>query len=88
MHLFNQIKKEDVKKLKPIDTVRILAMNSKGRDYIKEIDNVNIASRFSTMQKGYKEIEYKTTLTYASLFSEEKRKNIIEKEIGGPLILF
>lgn len=88
LQLFNQIKKEDINKLEPINTVRILAMNDKGRDYIKTLEGVNIASRFSKIQDGYKEIEYKTTLSYAGLFDEKKRVYLIEKEIGGPLIFF
>ncbi|MCI6271555.1 MAG: nucleotidyltransferase family protein [Erysipelotrichaceae bacterium] len=83
IHLINHIKKEDIKKLEELNTIRILAMNNKGRNYLKSLKNVNIASRFSKIQDGYREIEYKSCLTYASMLKEKNHHELIKNEIGG-----
>ena len=85
----NQILKEDVKKLPPLDTLRVLAFNDKGREYLHDMrkKDIHIASRFATVPLPYREMEYKTTLFYTSIFNEEKRKEILSKEIGGALYI-
>ncbi len=83
----NQITKEDVRKLPPLDTLRILAFNDKGRAYLHDMrkKDIHIASRFATVPSPYREMEYKTTLFYSSIFDEEKRQDLLSKEIGGAL---
>ncbi len=85
----NQITKEDVKKLSPLDTLRILAFNDKGREYLHNMrkKEVAIASRFAKVPLPYREMEYKTTLFYSSIFAEEKRKELLSKEVGGALYI-
>ena len=85
----NQITKEDVKKLPPLDTLRILAFNDKGREYLHNTrkKEVAIASRFAKVPLPYREMEYKTTLFYSSIFAEEKRKELLSKEVGGALYI-
>ncbi len=85
----NQVTKEDVKKLPPLDTLRILAFNDKGRAYLHDMrkKDIHIASRFATVPSPYREMEYKTTLFYSSIFDEEKRQDLLSKEIGGALYI-
>ena len=83
------VSKEDVKKLPPLDTLRILAFNDKGREYLHNMrkKEVAIASRFAKVPLPYREMEYKTTLFYSSIFAEEKRKELLSKEVGGALYI-
>ena len=89
LQVANQITKEDVKKLPPLDTLRILAFNDKGREYLHNMrkKEVAIASRFAKVPLPYREMEYKTTLFYSSIFAEEKRKELLSKEVGGALYI-
>lgn len=49
--------------------------------------DIHIASRFATVPSPYREMEYKTTLFYSSIFDEEKRQDLLSKEIGGALYI-
>jgi predicted nucleotidyltransferase len=87
IQLLNQVTKKEVDNLKPINTIRILALNNKGRKYINTLKDVNIASRFSKVQDGYRELEKKAALSYSSVLSEKNRQDLIAKEIGGSIYI-
>lgn len=89
LQILNHITKDEAKNCGPLDTLRILAFNDKGRDYLKHLQKaeVNIASKFSQVPTTYRKMEYKTTLLYASALSEEKRQELLQKEIGSPIYI-
>ena len=87
VQLLNQVSKNEVYNLKPLNTIRVLGMNNIGRRYLKQLKDVNVASRFSMVQDGYRQLEYKSTLAYSSALSEKNRQLLINNEIGGPIYL-
>ena len=84
LQIMNQIKKEDVDNLNDMNYVRVLGFNTKGREYLKEIKNdCNIVTQFKNIPTKYKDIEYKTSLLYSTLFKQD----YIKQELKGPLII-
>ncbi|SJZ84601.1 nucleotidyltransferase [Anaerorhabdus furcosa] len=86
IQLLNRVTKEEVKKLPPLDTIRILAFNEQGREFLKHLSTleVKVASKFAQIPAPYRKLEFRTTLLYTSMMNEEHRNQIIKKEIGGP----
>ncbi|MEG0177457.1 tRNA(Met) cytidine acetate ligase [Anaerorhabdus sp.] len=86
IQLLNHVTKEEVKNLPPINSLRILAFNDNGRQYLRFLTDkeINVASKFGQIPEKYRKLEFRTTLLYTSLMSEEHRQSIIKKEIGGP----
>ena len=85
IHLLNQTTKKTVNELELPNKVRLLGCNEKGRKYLKEIDCV--ASRFNQIEESYRQMELKATQVYASVFDEEKRKQIKDDELRAPLFI-
>ncbi len=84
-----QLTKQEVQKLPALDTLRILAFNDNGRKWLheKRKEDVRIASKFSDIPYPWRTLEYRTSLLYASIFPEEKRKEILQKEIQGAMYI-
>lgn len=80
-----QITSREVERLPEMDTLRILAFNEKGRLWLHDMrkTDVRTASKFSDIPYPWRQMEYRTSLLYASLFSEAERKRIMEAEIKG-----
>lgn len=89
LQLLNQVTKKEVETLPPLDTIRILAFNNTGRNYLKILQDkdVKIASKFAQVPQPYRKLEYKTTLLYTSLLHENDRQQLLKKEIGSPLYI-
>ncbi len=89
VHLLNQITKDEVKKLPPLNTIRVLAFNTNGQKYLKQLKkcDIHIASSFAQVPKEYREMELKTTLLYSSFMNQADQKKLLELEIGGALRL-
>lgn len=87
LHLLNQITKQEKEQLPSLTTLRVLAFNEVGQQYLKQLQKkeVPIASRFAQVPRAYREMELKTTRLYASLMKPEDARALIEKEIGGAL---
>ncbi len=87
LQLINHITKKDVTNLGPLDTLRILAFNEKGQQYLKHLkkQEVKIASKFAQVPLPYREMELKTTKLYSTLMSQSDAKKIIEAEIAGAI---
>lgn len=87
LQALNQITKYEVSRLPEMDTLRILAFNEKGRQWLHSMrkKDVRIASRFADVPYPWRVMEYRTTLLYTSVMDETKRKEILDKEIGGPV---
>ena len=85
MHIMNQVTKEEVRKLPELDTLRVLAFNDTGRQWLKEMrkKDVRAASTFTDVPYPWRQIEYRTALLYASVFPEEKRNEILREELAG-----
>ncbi len=80
-----QLTKEEVKRLGEPDTLQVLAFNDRGREWLHAMrkQDVKIASRFARVPWHWREIEFRSALLYTSVFEEEKRRAILEREIGG-----
>ena len=89
IHLLTHTTKVDVKNLPPLNTLRILGFNQKGRASIKTLDKqtTKVASRFNQVNEKVREMEYKATLTYVSVLSEKERIRLLQREIEGPIVL-
>lgn len=82
--LMNNTKKE-VHDLPPLDFIRPLAFNDKGREYLKELkgSGVKIASRFNKIPLPYRRMEYKAAVLYSCLSKNPTEQT--KKEIQGPI---
>ncbi len=81
-----QMNKKMASDLPPLDTLRVLAFNETGREYLKymkQFEDVKIATRFGKLPTPYQDIELRAAYLYAMHLSEEKRKELISHEIGG-----
>lgn len=89
LHLMMQTKKTEINHLLPLNTLRVLACNTKGRAYLKELKDqgVQIASKFTQIPEPYRTIEYKSTILYSYAFSSDKRNELLERELKAPVIL-
>ena len=86
--IINNITKQQVKELPPINYIRPLAFNKKGQQLLKKLKKeVMIANRFKDIPKAYQQMELKTTYTYINQLPYELGKKIINKELQGPTIL-
>lgn len=82
-----QVKKEEVKKLGEPEFLQILAFNDRGKEWLHSMrkSEVKIASRFARTDYHWRELEYRAALLYTSVFPEEKRREILQREIGGAI---
>lgn len=80
-----QITAREVSRLPEMDTLRILAFNENGRRWLHDMrrKDVRIASKFSDIPYPWRQMEYRTTRLYASLFSEAERQRLLAEEIRG-----
>ena len=82
-HILCDFTKEDKEKVKNLEYIRILGFSKKGREYInsikKDID-IPLITNFQRKKPKALEIEFKSTCVYASIFNEEYKKELIEKE--------
>ncbi len=82
--LMNNSKKE-VQDLPPLDFIRPLAFNEKGREYLKELKKkeIKVASRFNKVPIPYRRMEYKAAVLYSCLSKDPTEQT--KKEIQGPI---
>ncbi|MBO4919100.1 MAG: nucleotidyltransferase [Erysipelotrichaceae bacterium] len=86
LHIACQIKKQDVENLPEKDYIRVLGFNEKGRELLKQLkDEVNIVTQFKNLPAKHKEIEWKTSLIYATL--TKNPQGYLKKELQGPIII-
>ncbi len=87
-HLMVNTLKSDLKQLPPLNTLRILGFNDKGRVYLKTLQKkeVKIASRYNQIPLAYRLLEYRSTLVYASVLENNERNQLIQREIQGPIV--
>ena len=85
LQALNQVTKKEVEELPTLDTLRILAFNDNGRKWLhaKKKEDIHFASKFSDIPYPWRQLEYRTTLLYSSIFHEERRKYLLDREIKG-----
>lgn len=85
IHALMQTTKQDVSQLPPLSTLRILAFNDTGKQWLheKRKADVQIASRFASIPKAYREMEYQCTKLYTSVLDEKERNRLLNLEIRG-----
>jgi predicted nucleotidyltransferase len=85
VHMMMQVTKEDVKQLGRPSSIRVLAFNDVGREWLhtKRKSELNVASRFADLPKEWRELEFKATQLYTSVLDEKERKRILDLEIKG-----
>lgn len=86
MNIINNITKDDVKSLPPLNYVRVLGFNTKGQKYLKSLkdNSYKIITQFKNIPSPYKDIEWKVSQIYASLL--KKPNEYLIKELKGPII--
>ncbi len=88
IHLMNQTTKKQVNTLPPLQHLRILAFNDKGRKYLKELKkHVHIASKFIQIPKIYRDMELKATHVYAYPLDYTTKKSILASELQSAIYI-
>ena len=89
LQIMNQVTKEEARSLGEPDTLRVLAFNDTGRQYLHQLrdSNVRVASRFADVPLPWRQLEYRTTLLYTSVLAPEEAEQICKAEIGGAHII-
>jgi predicted nucleotidyltransferase len=87
-HLMVHTTKLEMKQLTPLNTIRVLGFNDKGRAHLKTLqeNEVKIASRFNQIPLSYRRLEHRSTLVYASVLPIAERNRLVQREIEGPVI--
>lgn len=88
VHLMNQTTKETIDQLPPLEHIRVLAFNSKGKEYLKHLkQTTTIANRFNQIPEQYRRMELKATQVYAYPLAENEKKALMESELQSPIYL-
>lgn len=89
LHLMMQTKKAEMDALPPLNYLRVLACNAKGRAYLKELkeQGVQIASKFTQIPEPFRTFEQKSAVLYSYAFSDKKRQELLDRELKAPVIL-
>ncbi len=86
IHLITQTTKEDINRLPPLDHVRLLAYNAKGKAYLKDKKHdIKIASRFNQIPEAYRKMEWKATQTYAYPLPPQDNAAMMQSELQPPI---
>ncbi|MBR4461763.1 MAG: nucleotidyltransferase family protein [Erysipelotrichaceae bacterium] len=85
LQIMNHITKKEVAVLPELNYIRVLGFNQKGREVLHECkEELPIVTQFKNIPSGYKEIEWKTSLIYASLLKDPAA--YLKQELKGPII--
>jgi len=89
-HILCNFTKEEAKKFKSIEYIRILGFDIKGQDYLnqikKEID-IPLITNFSSIKSDMLDLEYRSTCVYASILNEQDKIKMIESEYKNTPII-
>lgn len=86
LQIANNITKNEVSALPDNNYIRVLGFNNKGQELLKSLkEDVNIVTQFKNIPEAYKDIEWRTSLTYSSLLKDGQA--YIKQELKGPIIL-
>ncbi len=85
IHLLNQTSKKEMNELPAIEHCRVLAFNSAGQAYLKQMKKERIfISRFNQIPDLYRSMEMKSAWVYAQAFPKELQSEIINEEVNAP----
>lgn len=86
LQIINNIETKDVKSLGRLNYIRVLGFNSKGQKYLREFESnkYKVVTQFKNIPNKYKDIEWKVSQIYASLY--KKPQDYLLKELKGPII--
>lgn len=89
LHMIHQTTKDTINTLPEMDTIRVLAYNENGKQYLKQLkkQDVKIASRFNQIPEPYRSMELKAAHVYAHPLEIEKQKECIQKEVQSPIFI-
>lgn len=86
LQIANNITKNEVSALPDNNYIRVLGFNNKGQELLKSLkEDANIVTQFKNIPEAYKDIEWRTSLTYSSLLKDGQA--YIKQELKGPIIL-
>lgn len=83
LHILCGLTKEEAASYKNIEYIRVLGFRTKGRSYLREIKNdidIPIITNFSSIKSDMLNLEFRSTCVYASIFDEQKKIELIQKE--------
>lgn len=69
--------------IKPSKYIRVLALNSTGKDYLKKLQNPFVITRFKDLPSDERHMYLKYLQSYTSALSDQKQKELFKQEIGG-----
>ena len=88
LHIMLHNNKKEVSLLHEPHYLRVLGFTKQGQKYLREIKgNLNLVTRFKEIPPSYKIFEERAAQLYASMFAEERRRELLQKELQGPIIL-
>jgi len=82
-HIICNFTKEEAINNDEIEYIRVLGFSYKGQDYLNKIKkdiDIPIITRFSSIKSNMLDIEFRTTVTYASILNEKDKIKLIEDE--------
>ena len=82
-HIICNFTKEEAMNNDEIEYIRVLGFSYKGQDYLNKIKKdieVPIITRFSSIKSNMLDIEFRATVTYASILNEKDKIKLIEDE--------
>lgn len=89
-HIMCNFTKEEAKKFKDIEYIRVLGFSNKGRIHLKKIKEditIPIVTNYSSIKNEMLELEFRSTCTYASILDEKNKIKMIESEYkNSPII--
>ena len=90
-HILVGFTKEEAKRFKSPEYIRILGFTYNGQKYLNEIKNelsLPIVSKFTSIKHHGLQIELKATIAYASILEEEEKIRVIEAEYKNSPIMY
>ena len=87
-HILCDFTKEEAKKYKKNEYIRVLGFNENGKKYLNKIKkNINIPIITNFIKNDLLNLEYRTTCVYASILNENDKIDLIEKEYKNKPII-
>jgi predicted nucleotidyltransferase len=89
-HILVGFTKEEALNNKDIKYVRVLGFNNIGREYLNKIKkkiSIPIIAKYSKQYHNLLQLDLRSTYVYACKFSENEKKELIEKEYKNSLII-
>ena len=90
IHILVGFTKEEAKRLKEPEYLRILGFTYSGQKYLNEIKkdlSLPLVSKFTSIHHPALQLELKATIAYASILNEEEKVKCIEEEYKNSPIM-